>query len=269
LLADDKVFLAVAGSGAMATTYRARRTRDEKMVALKVPKGRFLTDPTFVVRFLQEAHLGVRLQNRFIVQVYEAGEDQGIPFLAMEFLHGMTLKEGLAASGRVSIKRALGIAHDVVSALDHAHANGVVHRDLKPENIMLRVGKGLKVMDFGIAKVVGETGLTSSNVFIGSPAYAAPEMINADKVDRRTDLYSLGIILFEMLQGEVPFSGASPVEVLIKQTTEPLPRRKDLRFPIPDGIWRLIQILAAKEPKDRLPDSRSVRIALELLLRDG
>jgi serine/threonine-protein kinase len=259
--------LALSGRGAMATTYRASRTSDERVVALKVPNPQFLTDPSFVVRFLQEAHLGTRLQNPFIVKVFEAGQWDSIPYMAMEYLHGMTLKEGVAASGRLATRRALQISRDVASALEHAHSRDVVHRDLKPENVMLRAGACLKVLDFGIAKVVGEIGLTSANTFIGSPAYAAPEMIDASTIDHRVDLYSLGIILFEMLQGSVPFTGTSPVEVLLMHRSLPFPSADSLSHPVPDGIWRLVTSLVAKDPDARLPNARSVRIALELLLR--
>lgn len=257
----------IAGRGAMATTYRALRHSDGRTVALKIPKPRFLTDPTFVLRFLQEAHFDARLRNRFVARVLESGEVDGIPFMAMEFLHGMTLKETLAASGPLSAKRALQIVRDVAEALEHAHAAGIVHRDLKPENIMLRVNDCLKVMDFGIAKVVGESGLTASDIFIGSPAYAAPEMTRSGPVDHRVDLYATGIILFEMLQGRPPFTAASPVELLLKQCHEPLPALCTLPIPVPRPIWRLVENLTEKDPARRLPDARSLRLAVELLLR--
>jgi len=251
----------------MATTYRARRISDDRLVALKVPKPRCLVDPSFVLRFMQEGNLGIRLRSRFAVQILEAGEEGGLPFLAMEFLQGMTLKDALAASGRIPENRALQIAHDVFSALEHAHAVGLVHRDLKPENIMLRVDKCLKVMDFGVAKVVDEIGLTTSNMFIGSPAYAAPEMIDSKTVDHRVDIYSAGMILFEMLQGFPPFTGTSAVAVLLKQRTEPLPDPGDLPTLMSRGVWNLIEALTAKKAGERLPDARSARLAIELLQR--
>jgi len=257
----------LCGHGAMATTYRARKRSDGRLVALKVPKARFLTDASFVVRFLQEATLGTRLRHPLIVRTHETGQHDSIPFIAMELLHGMTLKEGLAASGRLATRRALQLTRDVATALEHAHAQAVVHRDLKPENIMLRAGACLKVLDFGIAKVVGEIGLTSSNMFIGSPAYSAPEMIDSSSVDHSVDLYALGIILFEMLQAYLPFTGSSPVEVLMLHRTQPLPQLDELHHPVKPEIWRLVESLTHKEPAGRLPDARSARIALELLLR--
>jgi serine/threonine-protein kinase len=259
--------LALRGEGAMASTYRACRLSDRRQVALKVPRARLLTDPTFVVRFLQEAHLGARLRHPFIVRIYETGEEQGVPFIAMEYLEGMTLKEGIAASGRFAVRRALQVTRDVAAALEYAHSRGVVHRDLKPENVMLRDGAPLKVLDFGIAKVVGEVGLTSANTYIGSPAYSAPEMLDSSTIDHRADLYSLGIVLYELTQGQVPFTGFSALEVLLKHRTEPLPRRENLPYPMPAEAWRLVEAMTRKDPAERLPDARSVRLALDLMLR--
>lgn len=254
------------GRGATATTWRARGTSNDREVALKVPHPRLLRDPSFVVRFLQEAKLDTRLDSPFVVRVFEVGEHDGTPFMAMELLHGLTLGETLATSGPLPVRRALQIARDIAIALDHAHGAGVVHRDLKPDNIMLRVGQCLKVMDFGIAKVTGDVGLTASDVFIGTPAYAAPEMVDAAHVDHRADLYALGIVLFEMLEGSPPFTGASAVEVVMKHRDEPLPPLSDLPRPIPADIYRVILELCAKHPWDRVPDARSAKLALELVL---
>ena len=256
----------ICGQGAMAITYRAVRCADGRAVALKIPRPRCLRDPAFVVRFLQEANLGSRLRNRFVARVYEGGEYNGLPYLAMEYLEGMTLKQALEASGRIQPRRAMELAHDAASALEHAHAAGVVHRDLKPDNIMLRVGTCLKVMDFGVAKMMGEVGLTTSNLFLGSPLYAAPEMLDAASVDHRVDLYSLGVILYEMLQGEPPFDGPSPVEVLLKHKTEALPPIDDLPQKVSPALWGLVVRLTAKDPDDRLPDARAVQLAIELML---
>ncbi len=258
--------LSIAGRGSMAVTYRARRLSDNRIVALKVPIQRCLKDSTFALRFLQEANLGARLRSPFIVRIYEAGEVEGYPYLTMEYLQGMTLKEGLHASGRVALRRALHLARDICEALEYAHSHGVVHRDLKPENVMMRVGKCLKVMDFGIAKMVDEVGLTSSNIFIGTPYYAAPEMVDSRSVDHRADLYSLAMMPFEMLQGTVPFRGSSAIEIIMKHQTHELPAFHELEHPVPREVYRLVEQLGHKRPEQRLPDARSVRLALELLL---
>ena len=185
----------------------------------------------------------------------------------MELLPGMTLREALDASGPLARRRTLQIARDVAAALEHAHAAGVVHRDLKPANVMLHERRPLKVMDFGIAKVTGDAGITGSQVFLGSPSYAAPELGDPGPVDHRVDLYALGIILFEMVQGQVPFSGRSAVEVLLAHRCQPLPAPDTLPRPCHPADWRLIRRLTEKDPSRRLPDARSVRLALEMLLR--
>jgi serine/threonine protein kinase len=249
----------------MATTFKARRLADDRVVALKVPASSCLRDPTFAVRFLQEAHLGERLRHPNIVRILETGEDRGVPFLTMEYLVGLTLQDALAYSGRIAVARALQVAQQVASALEHAHARQVIPRDLKPANLMVRSGEGVKVMDFGVAKVVDQQGVTASNIFLGTPTYSAPETIDSRHIDHRADLYALGIILFELLVGSPPFTGRSAVEVLIKHRSEPLPDADSLAHPIPPAIYRLIKHLTDKDPGRRLPDARSLRLALEML----
>lgn len=259
--------LDVLGRGVSATTYRARHAKSGREVALKVPHRGSLTDSTFVVRFLQEGALGSSLTHRSIVRVLEAGEDQGLLFIAMELVDGVPLDRRLATEGALPLRDALRIAHDVAEALDFAHRKGVVHRNLKPNHVMLLAGGGVKVVDLGVARAFGDVSLTSSDVFLGAPAYAPPEADDPHALDHRSDLYSLGIILFEMLEGQVPFTGSSAIEVLLKHQSEALPSPDGLPFPVPKNIWRLIEALAAKEPAQRLPDARSVRVALEMLLR--
>lgn len=253
------------GSGAAGSTWRARRDRDERLVALKVPHPRLLRDPSFVIRFLQEGNLGARLDSPYVVRVFSVGEHRGLPYLEMELLHGLTVSEALASSGPLQPRRALSIAADVAHALQDAHAMGVIHRDLKPANIMLRVGRCLKVMDLGVAKLVGDVGMTSSDMFIGTPTYAAPELVDAAKVDARVDIYALGITLFEMTQGHPPFEGRSPVEVLTMHRDRPLPPTDTLKRPLPGEVYALIRQLAAKDPDARISDARSARRAIEVV----
>jgi serine/threonine protein kinase len=255
------------GRGAMAVTYRAEAEHLRAPVALKVPHAKHRRDPSFAVRFLQEAALGRRLRHPNIVRVLDAGESDGVPYLAMELVRGMSLREGLRAAGRFSQRRAVAIVGDVASALEHAHAQGVIHRDLKPANIMVQASGPLKVMDFGIAKVLGEDGLTSSNLILGSPAYAAPEITGNRPVDHRQDLYALGIILFELIQGSPPFTDSNAVRVLLRHQSEPLPDRPDLDIPVDPGVWRLITALLEKDPDRRMATARGVRVASELLAR--
>lgn len=257
----------VLGRGGMATTYRAVRERDGKEVALKVPHETCLAEPTFVARFLREGKLGEHLHHPRIVRILEAAEAQGRPFLAMELLAGRTLKQVLREEGPLPLHRALTIARDIAEALDYAHAKGVVHRDLKPENIMILADGSLKVMDLGIARVTGEATLTSSGFFLGTPLYAAPEMLDPKHIDHRVDLYALGIILFEMLEGTVPFSADSPFRVFEMHRHEPLPAPHTLPRPVPDVVWHLIEQLCAKDPDARLGSAQALLVELDRLLQ--
>ena len=171
------------GRGGMATTYSATRTADGSLVALKVPHEGCFVDPTYLARFLREGRLGEQLHHPRIVRVFEANEHEGRPFLAMELIAGHTLKQELRERGPFAIRRAVEIAADIAEALDYAHVKGVVHRDLKPENVMLLPDGSIKVMDFGIARLEGQEGLTSSQFFLGTPLYAAPEMIEPKSID--------------------------------------------------------------------------------------
>lgn len=251
------------GRGAMAWTYRASGP-DGRLVALKVPHRKCLTDPSFVVRFLQEGALGARLHHPAIVRVLEAGEDEGRLFIAMELVIGRTLASLLARRTPLPLSAALGIAREVASALACAHSKGVIHRDLKPENVMLSDDGSTRVLDFGIARIAGESGLTTAGTFLGSPRYAAPEAATG-AVDSRADLYALGIIVFEMLEGQPPFDDPSPVRLLLKHAHESLPAPETLPVPLPDAVWRLVAALCAKNPAARPADAGAVRNELDRL----
>jgi Protein kinase domain/PEGA domain len=257
----------VLGRGGMATTYRAVRSSDGTAVAVKVPHESCLADSTFLARFVREGNLGEQLHHPRIVRIFEAGEAGGRPFLAMELLEGRTLKDELRRSAPLPLDRALAITTDIAEALDYAHAKGVIHRDLKPENVMLLPDGTLRVMDFGIARLVDQEGITSSQFFLGTPLYSAPEMIEPRRIDHRADLYSLGIILFEMLDGTVPFAADSPLKVLQMHQHDPLPDRHALAQPIPEAVWQVVQRLCAKQPAERFASAQSLLVELHALLR--
>ncbi|MFH1176940.1 MAG: protein kinase [Acidobacteriota bacterium] len=257
------------GRGGMATTYRARRGADGSQVALKVPHEGCLADPSYLARFLREGKLGEQLHHPRIVRIFEAGEHDGRPYLAMELLAGVTLKELLRQHGALPAAQVLRLATDIAEALDYAHVKGVVHRDLKPENVMVMEDGTLKVMDFGIARLAGQEGLTTSQYFLGTPLYAAPEMIEPKQVDHRADLYALGIIMFEMLQGTVPFVADSPFKVLQMHQHEPLPPRHKLKREVPEPLWRMVERLCAKDPAARYQTAEALLVELHQLLRNA
>ncbi len=258
----------VLGRGGMATTFRARRTSDGQTVAVKVPHDSSLADRTFVERFLREGKLGEQLHHPRIVRVLATGQETGRPYMAMELISGRTLKQELRALGPLPLRRALEIARDIAEALDYAHAKGVVHRDLKPENVMILPDGTVKVMDFGIARTGEQSGLTTTNIFLGTPLYAAPEMVDPKRADHRADLYALGIILFEVLEGTVPFTADSPYRILEMHQHAPLPPREKLTRRMPERVWAVVSRLCEKDPAARFPSAEALLVELNHLLHD-
>ncbi len=258
--------LAEIGRGGMATTFRARRASDGRLVALKVPHP--TGDPTYRERFLREGKLGEALHHPAIVRILEAGEDRGVPFLALELLAGRTLRAELDAQpeGRLPLPRALAITRAIAEALDYAHGKGVVHRDLKPENVMLLPDGPVRVMDFGVARLADQPGLTTSQFFLGSPVYAAPEAVEPQRLDHRADLYGLGILLFEMLEGKPPFLHESVFKLMELHREAPLPDPATLPRPLPPEVWAVIARLCAKDPSDRQPSAQALLVELGRLI---
>jgi serine/threonine-protein kinase len=247
----DYEIIRVLGPGGTAVTYSARHVEDQRDVALKVPTRQALADTTYVIRFLQEGALGCKLKHPSIVKVLEVGEDGDQLFMAMELVEGTTLAFELAGHMPMPMLRSLNVTREVADALGHAHANGVVHRNLKPGHIMVLAGGRVKVMDLGVARVIGEVGLTSSDVLLGTPQYTAPEGDDPRALDHRSDLYSLGIILFEMLQGHPPFNSVSPIELMIMHKEEPFPVLEELAVPVPEEVWGLMDRMCRKHPEER------------------
>jgi len=250
----------ILGRGGMGTTYVARRLRDGFQVALKVPHEHLLEDPEFIERFLREGALGALLRHPNIVRIYEAGEHDERPFIAMELVRGTTLERVLRKEQRLPLSRALHVARGIALALDYAHMKGIVHRDLKPENVMVLPDGEVKVMDYGIARRMDVAGLTASDVYLGTPTYSAPESLVPSEVGPQSDLYSLGVLLFRMLSGALPFSAPTPFELLHKHAVEPLP---DLPpgLGVPPEVSVLLTELTAKSKDERYATA-------ELFLRD-
>lgn len=255
----EYVLEGILGQGGMGTTYRARRERDGLSMVVKVPHDHLLAKPEFVQRFVREGQLGATLHHPNIIRLFEAGEIGGRPFIAMELLEGITLEKRLEGGAPVPLAEALHVTRDVALALDYAHLKGVVHRDLKPENVMLCKDGAAKVMDYGIARVLGSSGLTATDMYLGTPLYSAPESMLPTGVDSQSDIYSLGIILYRMLTGRLPFHSTNPLDLLRMHMSEPLP-------PFPPGlqqspVWDLVCRMTAKQRSDRYADA-------EILLRD-
>ena len=239
------------GRGQSVVTYRAIHLLKGHEVALKVPHANLASDTTFYFRFFREAALCSRLDHPNIVRVLDSGEAGEDLFIAMELVDGAPLDNELARIGPLNLIRSLKLASQLAGALGYAHNNGVIHRNLKPGHIMVLPDDSPKILDFGVARDFGQTGLTSSGVYLGTPQYSAPEASEPRQLDHTSDLYSLGIILFEMLEGRPPYQSQSPVEVMMMHTSQEFPRPETLKVKIPAAVWDLINRLCSKVPANR------------------
>jgi eukaryotic-like serine/threonine-protein kinase len=246
--------------GGMGTVYRGTHVLMDKTVAIKVLRPSLAADEKIVARFSREARAASRISHPNALSVTDFGEDEnGIVFLVMEFLSGRTLKQVIREEGSLSLARTVDIMRQVGDALNAAHSQNVVHRDLKSDNIMLlttAVGDHAKVLDFGIAKINEpeeyDSELTAPNLVIGTPQYMSPEQCSHDsEIDARSDIYSFGVILYEMLVGHVPFSGDSPTIVMMKHLQEPVPSVLEERNDIPPAVGRVVARAMAKLPTNR------------------
>ncbi len=257
------------GRGGMAAVYTAYEASLDRDVALKVLPAEFLHDPSFAERFNREARVIARLEHPNIIPIYAFGIDEArrLPWMAMRLVPGGALAT-LLKRGRLPYGRVLAILRGVADALDYAHEHGVVHRDVKPQNILLDQAERVYLADFGIAKMLeGGGGLTQTGMIAGTPQYMAPEQATATQVDRRADIYAVGIVAYEMFTGRVPFSADTPVAVLMKQVSEPLPL--PAAGEVPEGIVEPLLRATAKRPDDRWPTTRDFVRALEAAIGGG
>ena len=255
------------GEGGMAKVYKAFQPSMERYVALKVLPSQFAEDPQFVERFIREARTIAQLEHKNILPVYDFGEQNGITYLAMRYVEGGTLKE-LLSKGRLTLQDVLDLMSQICPALDYAHRRGVIHRDVKPSNVILDSEGAAYLTDFGIAKVVGVSGdLTATGAAIGTPAYMAPEQAMGNTVDARTDIYALGIMLYEMVVGRVPFRADTPMAVLMAHLHEPLPLPSQVDPSVPHDVEAVIIKALAKSPADRYQFAREVVTALRKMIQ--
>jgi serine/threonine-protein kinase len=248
-------------SGGMGSVYRGKHVLMDKTVAIKVLRPSLAVDNVVVARFSREAKAASRISHPHAVSVTDFGEaENGVVFLVMEYLDGQSLKEIIRNEGPMPLARAVEIVRQVSGALDAAHQQGVVHRDLKSDNIMLSKTNGgdwAKVLDFGIAKIQELEGtrdhdITAPNLVIGTPQYMSPEQCSqTGPIDARSDVYSLGVILYEMLAGRVPFTGESPTVIMMKQVQDTPPSILTARPDLPAGIGGVVERALAKKPADR------------------
>ncbi|MDP3387633.1 MAG: Stk1 family PASTA domain-containing Ser/Thr kinase [Eubacteriales bacterium] len=228
------------GSGGMALVYRAKCNVLNRFVAVKVLKQEFVNDQDFINKFKQESMSAARLNHKNIVNVYDTGVDDGIYYIVMEYLEGITLHELIQQKKGLSTDTAIDICIQICEALDHAHTNGIIHRDIKPHNILIDKNNQVKVADFGIARAVSNKTMTNSDNTLGSVNYFSPEQARGGYIDEKSDIYSLGIVLFEMLTGEVPFKGDSAITIALKHVNEQIPAPSTINKEIPDFLDEIV-----------------------------
>jgi serine/threonine protein kinase len=250
------------GRGGMATVYLADDVQESREVAIKVLSGE-LGSSLDATRFEREIKIAGELQHPNILRAYDSGSAKGIVFYVMPFIAGKSVRARLEEEKFLSIDEAIRITSEVCDALDFAHARGVVHRDIKPENILLQDGHAI-VADFGIARVIAEQGatLTQTGLSLGTAQYMSPEQASAEKVDGRSDIYSLGCVLYEMLVGEPPFTGPNAMAILARAITQPVPSIRVVRTSVPEAIEFAVLKSLERVPIDRFQSAKEFRDAI-------
>ncbi|NLG68131.1 MAG: Stk1 family PASTA domain-containing Ser/Thr kinase [Firmicutes bacterium] len=239
------------GEGGMAVVYRAMDELLGRVVAVKMLRDQFTADREFVERFRREAQAAARLSHPHVVQVFDVGQDQGAHYIVMEFVDGKSLKQVLRERGRLPPEAAGAVALAVAKALAHAHRHGLVHRDIKPHNILITAEGLVKVAAFGIARAASAASLTDSGTILGSVHYFSPEQARGQTIGAPSDIYSLGIVLYEMLAGQVPFSADTPVAVALRHIHDPVPPLSERVPGIPPALERAVMHAVAKAPGER------------------
>lgn len=260
---DDRYDLGrVIGRGGMATVYEAHDRRLDRQVAVKVVDLAG-TDPSTRERFVHEAHAAAKIHHRGVVEVFDAGQSDELLFIAMELVDGHSVAAEIGRRGPLQPARAAAVAAGVLDALDVTHAAGIVHRDVKPSNVMLADDGDVKLLDFGIAaQLDAAAGLTATGTVIGTAAYLSPERVTGQPASPRSDLYAVGVLLYEMLTGEPPFHGDSPIAVASAHVHAPVPDVRARNADVPAELAAVVDRALAKQPDERYPDAATMRAAL-------
>lgn len=250
------------GMGGMATVYKAYHPAMNRYVAIKVLPPHLARDPNFRVRFQRETHAIARLEHRYILPVYDVGEDEGIPYLVMRYTTGGTFGD-LIAQHTLPLAQAVKVVRQIAEALEYAHDHSIIHRDIKPANILIAHDGNALLSDFGIAKIIeGTLNLTGEGMLIGTPFYMAPEQVRGQNADPRSDIYALGVVLYEATTGQRPFDAETPLAVALMHVHNPLPVPTNVNAAIPESLERVILKALAKEASDRFQTAADMATAL-------
>ena len=265
---DRYEIIRAIGEGGMANVYLGYDTILDRNVAIKILRGDLSNDEKFVRRFQREALSASSLAHPNIVEMYDVGEDNGLYYIVMEYIDGKTIKQLLKKRGSLTISEAIDIMLQLTDGMTHAHDSYIIHRDLKPQNVMIKDDGQIKITDFGIAMALNSTQLTQTNSVMGSVHYLPPEQASGKGCTTKSDIYSMGIIFYELLSGSLPFRGDNAVEIALKHMRDPLPSLRDDNSAIPQSIENIIRRATAKNPKNRYDDVKSMHVDLLTALDD-
>ncbi len=257
------------GSGGMGTVYRVLDTNVKEEVALKLLRPDIASDPKTIKRFRNEMKFTRQIPHRNVCKMYDLGESEGTAYITMEYVRGENLRSFIKRSGQLTISKAISLCKQVCEGLEEAHRLGVIHRDLKSGNIMIDKDGNAQIMDFGIARSMKIADDTGAGVLVGTPEYMSPEQVETNNVDRRADLYSLGIVLFEMLTGSVPFKGNTPVALALKHRRELPPSPRDINPDIPMALDRLVLKCLEKDKENRFQNASEIFNALKKIEKEN
>src|ERR1017187_10622762 len=249
--------LGVLGQGGMGAVYKARDRELDRLIALKVIRPELATDPAILQRFKQELILARNITHKNVVRIYDLGEADGIRFISMEYVDGEDLRTMLRRHGKLSSQEAIAVVEQVCRALDCAHSEGVIHRDLKPQNIMRDKNGRIVVMDFGLARSLGDSGLTQTGALVGTLEYMSPEQAMGSTLDQRSDIFSVGLIFFELLTGKAPFQADTAIASLMKRTREEARPASDVDASVPKSLSAIVARCLEREPANRYQIGRA------------
>lgn len=268
-ISDRYQIIKSIGEGGMANVYLAYDTILDRNVAVKVLRGDLSNDEKFVRRFQREALAASSLSHPNIVEVYDVGEDNGEYYIVMEYIEGKHLKELIKKRGKLTLSEAVDIMMQITDGMSVAHDSYIIHRDIKPQNIMILENGLVKITDFGIAMAMNATQLTQTNSVMGSVHYLPPEQASGQGSTLQSDIYSMGIVMYELLTGELPFKGDNAVEIALKHLKEPIPDIREKLPSVPNSIVNIIKRATAKNPKNRYHDAREMHEDLKTCLDDA